>query len=587
MENLQSGVILNLLSDMGVQEKTVIDDNDADCKEPAALLQIVSIIPVLSESDDLWPKQGFFIKVSDSTHELFVSLPQEQDEMILNNELQIGQFIYVEKLESAYPVPLLKGLKLIPGRQPFDRDPKHLVGNNIMEAFSQTSSPLLIQRRTERARSISPCTAPLRDRRASTGRQNCRTRTNGLNIQGFDMGYSRKKQDLNGSGCSRRSWCETAKGSTVVKHEIIHVSHTPNSHDSPFRSAGFLSFHDDNSNTRLRTKDVGQFSKPVKNTSKSWNSSSARTSKEPLTDSRKRASSKNKTWAETEMLWDTLPSSLVKHGKEVLRHRDVSLLAAVDALQEAAAIERLLKCLSKFSELRLAKEDDQQPSINKFFKLQDYLTQCRGIVQSLTHTSSQRMADSDLNSPGYTREALKLAVDRWRNATSWIKAAVASDLIPLSPEGKNEAKATKKPSQITMLRGSYSTTKQRNNGEFHSGFAAEKKNIPEWEKGSTLNIARNLADSLQDECKTWFLGYIENYLDGFDNERLSKVPHGQVAESMCRIKRLNDFLDMMEASNGKSTPESPEFVAYGRVRNKIYEILLKHVERTAMVLSFY
>ncbi|MBA0872678.1 hypothetical protein Goshw_018457 [Gossypium schwendimanii] len=527
MENLQSGVILSLLSDMGVQEKTVIDDNDADCKEPAALLQIVSIIPVLSESDDLWPKQGFFIKVSDSTHELFVSLPQEQDEMILNNELQIGQFIYVEKLESAYPVPLLKGLRLIPGRQPFDRDPKHLVGNNIMEAFSQTSSPLLIQRRTERARSISPCTAPLRDRRASTGRQNCRTRTNGLNIQGFDMGYSRKKQDLNGSGCSRRSRCETAKGSTVVKHEIIHVSHTPNSHDSPFRSAGFLSFHDDNSNTRLRTKD------------------------------------------------------------EVLRQRDVSLLAAVDALQEAAAIERLLKCLSKFSELRLAKEDDQQPSINKFFKLQDYLTQCRGIVQSLTHTSSQRMADSDLNSPGYTKEALKLAVDRWRNATSWVKAAVASDLIPLSPEGKNEAKATKKPSQITMLRGSYSITKQRNNGEFHSGFAAEKKKIPEWEKGSTLNIARNLADSLQDECKTWFLGYIENYLDGFDNERLLKVPHGQVAESMCRIKRLNDFLDMMEASNGKSTPESPEFVAYGRVRNKIYEVLLKHVERTAMVLSFY
>lgn len=31
--------------------------------------------------------------------------------------------------------------------------------------------------------------------------------------------------------------------------------------------------------------------------------------------------------------------------QEVLRQRDVSLLAAVDALQEAAAIERLLKCL--------------------------------------------------------------------------------------------------------------------------------------------------------------------------------------------------------------------------------------------------
>lgn len=31
--------------------------------------------------------------------------------------------------------------------------------------------------------------------------------------------------------------------------------------------------------------------------------------------------------------------------QEVLRHRDVALLAAVEALQEAAAGERLLKCL--------------------------------------------------------------------------------------------------------------------------------------------------------------------------------------------------------------------------------------------------
>ena len=31
--------------------------------------------------------------------------------------------------------------------------------------------------------------------------------------------------------------------------------------------------------------------------------------------------------------------------QEVLRHRDVALLAAVEALQEASAAERLLKCL--------------------------------------------------------------------------------------------------------------------------------------------------------------------------------------------------------------------------------------------------
>ncbi|GMJ06827.1 hypothetical protein HRI_004351900 [Hibiscus trionum] len=579
MENLQSGVILNLLSDMEVQEKAAINHCDDAYKRPV-LLQITSIIPVLSEGD-LWPKQGFFIKVSDLTHELFVSLPQELDEMILNNKLQIGQFVYVQKLESAYPVPLLKGLRPIPGRQPFDKDPKDLVGMDIME------TPLLVQHRTERARSISPVKAPSRDRRASMGGLNCRTRIHGLN----DQGFSRKKQSLHSSNShvsliSVLSLCINILSPIPmmvglgVSVGFGHVSYMV----SPVGSARFFSCQDDNSNARLGIKDVSQSSKPIKSTSKSWNSSSARrTSKEPLTEARKRDSSNSKIWKETEMLWDTLPSSLVKLGKEVLRQRDVTLLAAVDALQEAAATEKLLKCLSKFSELRLAKEDDQQPSINKFFKLQDYMTQCRTIVESLTNISPQRMADCDLISPGSTREALKLAVDRSRNATTWVKAAVASDLIPPSAggtkDGKNVVKNTKQPSQITMLKGGYTITKKRSNGEFHSDLAAEKENIPNRVKGSTLNIARNLADTLQDECQTWFLAYIENYLDGFDNECLSKVPHSQVAESMCQIKRLNDWLDMME-SDGK-----PKFEAYGRVRNKIYEVLLKHVERTAVVLE--
>ncbi|XP_039047748.1 uncharacterized protein LOC120188366 [Hibiscus syriacus] len=159
------------------------------------------------------------------------------------------------------------------------------------------------------------------------------------------------------------------------------------------------------------------------------------------------------------MLWDTLPSSLVKLGKEVLRQRDVTLLAAVEALQKAAATETLLKCLSKFSELRLAKEDDQQPSINKFFKLQDYMAQCRTIIQSLANISPQRLTDCDLISPSSTREALKPAVNRSRNATTWVKAAVASDFVPLSTSGtkggKIEAKNTKQPGQIMMLKGGY------------------------------------------------------------------------------------------------------------------------------------
>ncbi|XVE49323.1 hypothetical protein DITRI_Ditri01bG0073500 [Diplodiscus trichospermus] len=614
MERLHSGVILKLLEDIGVQENAVIDD----CEKPA-LLQIRSIIPVLAE-DDLWPKQGFLMKVSDSTHAICVSLPQEEDEMVLCNKLQLGQFIYVEKLEVAYPVPMLKGVRPIPGRQPFDGDPKDLVGIDVMEKFCGTSK-LLIQDRTdvkkkarERAQSISTYKGTSRDRRASIGDQNCRIRTRDVNNEGFDRSYSRNKRssvdkdnDSDGltSSCSsvlysrRRSWYGTAKtrnweipDSKVVKHEIIPVRHSPNSCVLPVRSARYYS-SDDNSNIRKGIKDRSQSSKPVKSPNNSWNSPLAKTSKEPLTEAGTSTSSNNKKWAETEMLWDTLPSSLVKLGKEVVRQRDVALLAAVEALQETAATESLLRCLRTFSELQLAKENDQQSSIDKFLKLQDYIAQCRAIVQSLKIISPLRTDDSDLNSPGLTREAVKLAVERKRNATTWVKAAVASDLVVLSAdrtknvsaEGKNEAKGMNKPSQITKLKGTYTITKKRNIGEFHSGLAFEKENLPDWVKGSSLNIAGNLANSLQKECKIWFLAYIENHLDSFNNKGLSKVPDSQVAESMCQIKRLNDWLDMMERSSDKGALERPEREAYGRVRNKIYGVLLKHVERAAMVLE--
>jgi hypothetical protein len=119
MANLGSGILMKLLGEMGVDEKV-----SEDCKP--VLLQVRSIIPVLAEGD-LWPNQGFYLKVSDSSHALYVSLPQEQDDMILCNKLRLGQLIYVEKLEVAYPVPMLKGVKPVRGRYACVGNPKDLI----------------------------------------------------------------------------------------------------------------------------------------------------------------------------------------------------------------------------------------------------------------------------------------------------------------------------------------------------------------------------------------------------------------------------------------------------------------------------
>ncbi|KAJ6965031.1 hypothetical protein NC652_003065 [Populus alba x Populus x berolinensis] len=90
--------------------------------------------------------------------------------------------------------------------------------------------------------------------------------------------------------------------------------------------------------------------------------------------------------------------------KEVSRQRDIALLAAVEALQEASTAERLLKCL-------------------------------RLILHSLTSIGQRRTTDTDPNAPDAVGEALRLALDIKQNA--WTKASVASDLNSISDHNKS------------------------------------------------------------------------------------------------------------------------------------------------------
>lgn len=121
MASLTPGVLLKLL-------KTKNSDIKVLGEHRSVLLQVISIVPALSGSE-LWPNQGFFIKVSDSSHATYASLSKEDSELILNNKLQLGQFFYVDKMEdyAKTQVPILVGVRPIPGRHPFVGNPKDLM----------------------------------------------------------------------------------------------------------------------------------------------------------------------------------------------------------------------------------------------------------------------------------------------------------------------------------------------------------------------------------------------------------------------------------------------------------------------------
>lgn len=141
--SLSPGVLVKLL-----QEKESSDDESAPWRSnsdeshagrPAALLQVTGIVPAIGGTS-LFPDRGFYLKVSDSSHAIYAALPQEQDDLILSDELQLGQFIHVRRLELASPVPVLRGVRPLPGRHPCLGNPSDLVSAST-NAESAASRP--------------------------------------------------------------------------------------------------------------------------------------------------------------------------------------------------------------------------------------------------------------------------------------------------------------------------------------------------------------------------------------------------------------------------------------------------------------
>lgn len=129
MASLIPGVLLKLLQSMNSNVKVRGEYR-------SVLLQMISIVPALNGSE-LWPNQGFFVKVSDSSHSTYVSLSKQDNELILNNKLQLGQFFYVDRMEAGTPVPVLVGIRPVPGRQPFIGTPK-----DLMQMLEPSESPV-------------------------------------------------------------------------------------------------------------------------------------------------------------------------------------------------------------------------------------------------------------------------------------------------------------------------------------------------------------------------------------------------------------------------------------------------------------
>ncbi|KAF5728806.1 hypothetical protein HS088_TW21G00960 [Tripterygium wilfordii] len=726
MANLVPGVLLKLLQHINTDVKVAGEHR-------SSLLQVVSIVPALA-GGELFSNQGFYLKVSDSSHATYASLPNEHDDLILSDKIQLGQFIHVERLESASPIPILRGVRPVPGRHPCVGSPEEIVAthslgflNNNENACSGlktidnvkslkrivVSNNHLGEREKEKPR-LSASSAKedyLRKKNPTLSRSKSQLSKHALNLDvkkeslaklktttsrsipssptscyslptSFEKFASGVKQQAKIKGSNKPTTkmglvekANSSRGASPVRSKVpmfknvvqgiefgvkalrkswegnleIRQRETPRlrtAKQDPKPEARSTSVpRKSTSNERVPPRDENKaqlLTKSSKEDNKFQTSMKKVTANGTLDDNEKsnkqRSASGKKSSGEFSsnglpgnmvkvsvnirrltdgsVSWGSIPSSLAKIGKEVMKYRDAAQMAAIEAMQEASVAESLLRCLSIYSELSTsAKEDNPQPAVEQFLTLHSTLNNTRLIAESLSKFMPVESSPDREENP--SEEALKIRSDRRKRAASWIQAALITDLSPFSVFTKQPAStlspaSAPSPIQKSLL-GSQpvlvlensaknaSKTQVKNRPTVVSKLVAtgalrkpgdssaaiqkpQAQPLPDWIRGSGLDEAVDLAETLQMESQDWFLRFVERFLDA-DVGTSALSNNGQIAGMLTQLKSVNDWLDKIGTSTdeGESPHVSSETV--DRLRKKIYEYLLTHVESAAAALG--
>ncbi|KAJ4915080.1 hypothetical protein Rs2_00630 [Raphanus sativus] len=324
----------------------------------------------------------------------------------------------------------------------------------------------------------------------------------------------------------------------------------------------------------------------------------------------------SKRLASATVQWGSLPSSLSRLGQEVLRHRDAAQVVAIEAMQEASASESLLQCLIMYNDLMsTAKEDDPLPVVEQFLKLHSGLKNAQITTDSLSKLISS--TSSPENEENKSEEAVKVAAEKQKLAASWVQAALVTNLSAFSVYTNKPTKSTASKSKPVIIletpgnnptgkpRGSVQTRptvgsklvaqgmirKHRENSSSQKAntvaAAAGSESPPlNWVKGNGLNEATDLAEKLQTVSQDWFLGFVERFLDADVVETSSNLSdNGQIAGMLSQLKSVNDWLDEIGSKEDEEGLQEVSKETIDRLRKKIYEYLLTHVESAAAALG--
>ncbi|XP_071685573.1 uncharacterized protein [Rutidosis leptorrhynchoides] len=320
MTSLTPGILLKLL-------KTINSAVKVRGEHRSILLQVISIVPALNGSE-LWPNHGFFIKISDSSHSTYAQLSKEDNELILNNKLQLGQFFWVDRMDVGTPVPILDGVRPVPGRHPFIGNPKDLMQMlEPSEAAKKSSQELVETKQESRKKKF-----VIKEEKVTVASRY---------MQGVVPKNDKDENERNGIiKCRQQQQQE-------IKDQGQRTSSLGKSCNAlrPQAGAGPLTTKQENVNLNLVQKRRDKI-----------NNSEIRS-------------------------WTSLSTRLVNPAKGMIRRRTLASFVVAEAQKEAMTATNLVKCIGMFGELcSSASHAKPHESMAKFFTLYDLIIQENGSI---------------------------------------------------------------------------------------------------------------------------------------------------------------------------------------------------------------
>ncbi|VYS47032.1 unnamed protein product [Arabidopsis thaliana] len=366
----------------------------------SSLLQVTDIVPIDLDEKNLLPKQGFFIKVSDSSHSIYVSLPSDQDDDVLSNKMQLGQFIYVDRLDPGTPVPIIKGARPIPGRHPLLGTPEPLMSTRGKIESSRprrgswgqngdVSSPFVLKPAPLDFDQCTPAKHKIGNGRFMAASPVVMTRGRSPGGVRCSYGGGLLSKMAESPAAMMRKSCVVPPSSKFPRSRSVCDRETMAKNSvlfSPFKSS-----------VGIKVYELTRVLQAKKNDSPPPSVRTRRATAASLLEDEREAPKSTSKYSKLEKPEKSLslPGRLSTLSKEAMQQRETAQKIALQALREATATETVVRHLKTFANLsKSAKADCPAPCFDKFLEFHSQISETMNEIASIEAAASSAATEN-------------------------------------------------------------------------------------------------------------------------------------------------------------------------------------------------